>query len=87
MINIKMVSLKSDTKDLCKYIKSDSQLLLFKITGLPTLCVPLFGLCGTLGVSLSGAFLQTLLELVTPLMEHSLSARIGYTAYGALFIC
>ena len=30
--NIKLVSLKSDKKDLCKYIKSDSQLLIFKIT-------------------------------------------------------
>ena len=32
VINIKLVSLKSDKKDLCKYIKSDSQLLIFKIT-------------------------------------------------------
>ena len=33
MINIKLVSLKSDLKkELCKYIKSDSQLLIFKIT-------------------------------------------------------
>ena len=32
MINIKLVSLKSDKTDLCKYIKSDSQLLIFKIT-------------------------------------------------------
>ncbi len=32
MINIKLVSLKSDKKDLCKYIKSDSQLLIYKIT-------------------------------------------------------
>ena len=32
VINIKLVSLKSDEKDLCKYIKSDSQLLIFKIT-------------------------------------------------------
>ena len=32
MNNIKLVSLKSDKKDLCKYIKSDSQLLIFKIT-------------------------------------------------------
>ena len=32
MINIKLVSLKSDKKDLCKYIKSDSQLLILKIT-------------------------------------------------------
>ena len=32
MINIKLVSLKSDVKDLCKYIESDSQLLLYKIT-------------------------------------------------------
>ena len=31
VINIKLVSLKSDKKDLCKYIKSDSQLLIFKI--------------------------------------------------------
>ena len=31
-INIKLVSQKSDKKDLCKYIKSDSQLLIFKIT-------------------------------------------------------
>ena len=32
MINIKLVSLQSDRKDLCKYIKSDSQLLIYKIT-------------------------------------------------------
>ena len=32
VINIKLVSLKSDVKDLCKYIKSDSQLLIYKIT-------------------------------------------------------
>ena len=32
VINIKLVSPKSDKKDLCKYIKSDSQLLIFKIT-------------------------------------------------------
>ena len=32
VINIKLVSLKSDKKDLWKYIKSDSQLLIFKIT-------------------------------------------------------
>ena len=32
VINIKLVSLKSDKKDLCMYIKSDSQLLIFKIT-------------------------------------------------------
>ena len=32
MINIKLVSLKSHKIDLCKYIKSDSQLLIFKIT-------------------------------------------------------
>ena len=34
VINIKLVSLKSDKqkKDLCKYITSDSQLLIFKIT-------------------------------------------------------
>ena len=32
MINIKLVSLKSDVKNLCKYIKSDSQLLIYKIT-------------------------------------------------------
>ena len=31
VINIKLVSLKSDLKNLCKYIKSDSQLLIFKI--------------------------------------------------------
>ena len=32
VININVVSLKSDVKDLCKYIKSDSQLLIYKIT-------------------------------------------------------
>ena len=32
VINIKLVSLKSDKTALCKYIKSDSQLLIFKIT-------------------------------------------------------
>ena len=32
VINIKLVSLKSDKQDLCKYIKSDSQLLILKIT-------------------------------------------------------
>ena len=34
VINIKLVPLKSDLKkkNLCKYIKSDSQLLIFKIT-------------------------------------------------------
>ena len=32
VINIKLVSLKSDVKDLYKYIKSDSQLLIYKIT-------------------------------------------------------
>ena len=32
MMNIKLESLKSDKKDLCKYIKSDNQLLIFKIT-------------------------------------------------------
>ena len=32
MINIKLVSLKSDKTDLCKYVKSDSHLLIFKIT-------------------------------------------------------
>ena len=32
VINIKLVSLKSNKKDICKYIKSDSQLLIYKIT-------------------------------------------------------
>ena len=32
VINIKLVSLKSDVKDQSKYIKSDSQLLIYKIT-------------------------------------------------------
>ena len=32
VINIKLVSQKSDKNDLCKYVKSDSQLLIFKIT-------------------------------------------------------
>ena len=32
MINIKLVWLKSEVKDLCKYIKFDSQLLIYKIT-------------------------------------------------------
>ena len=32
VINIKLVSLKSDKQDLCKYIRSDGQLLIFKIT-------------------------------------------------------
>ena len=32
VINIKLVSLKSDKKDLCEYRKSDNQLLIFKIT-------------------------------------------------------
>ena len=32
VINIKLISLKSDVKELCKYMKSDSRLLIYKIT-------------------------------------------------------
>ena len=32
VINIKLVSLKSDKQDLCKCMKCDSQLLIFKLT-------------------------------------------------------
>ena len=51
MINIKLVSLKPDKKDLCKYIQSDSQLLIFKITldylvyVCMSMCVVCVGMC------------------------------------------